>query len=278
VDVFDARVCRLGEGPAYDPISGRTLWVDMYGRRVLFSDGAELDVGAHVTAALPASDGGLVLCLPDRVEHRAPDGAVARLARYEHGPEIRSNDAKVDPAGRLWHGTMAYEATPDAGALYRLEPSGPRVIVRDVTVSNGLGWSPDGHTMYYIDTPTHRIDAFDYDPATGEPSGRRPFATLEPGRGFPDGMCVDAAGGVWVALWDGAAVHRYTPEGDLDHVLEMPTDRVTSCAFSTPDLDLLVITTAARGREDDPAAGLTYATRFEGVRGTPVALYPVFGG
>lgn len=244
-------------------------------------------VAGHVGAAVPRRGGGLVLCLPDGPVLLEPDGATrvldgcaavdarAGVSRPADASLLRCNDAKADPGGRLWLGTMAYDETPGAGALYRLDPGapGPTRVLSDVTISNGLGWSPDGRTMYYIDSPTGRIDAFDHDVATGEISGRRVFAAVD-GRGMPDGLCVDAGGGVWVALWHGAAVHRYSSDGRLDRVLPVPTPQVTSCTFAGDGYRLLVITTAAVDRPaDDGAAGLTYACEPGDVVGVPVHRY-----
>lgn len=298
VEVFDDRVCRLGEGPFYDDRTGRVGWVDILGRAVLWRAPSSGETGAFDTpedvgAAVPRRDGGLVLCLPNGPVLRDPDGTTHALGTFAEadaaargtdggpdgapaagGPTLRANDAKADPTGRLWLGTMAYDETPGAGALYRLDP-GARVPVRvlsAVTISNGLGWSPDGTRMYYVDTPTRRVDVFDIDLATGEITGRRPFAEVEPGAGYPDGLCVDAEGGVWVALWEGGAVRRYRPDGGLDRVVEVGTPRVTSCAFAGDGYDLLVITTAALD-SGEPGAGLTYAYRPGDVVGRPADRY-----
>jgi sugar lactone lactonase YvrE len=273
MDVFDSRVCVLGEGPSWDPATGQVRWVNVLDRRVLSRtlDGVtgEFEAPEHVSAAILTADGDLVLCLPTRLVRHSTGATLTEVG----GPGLRNNDAKPDPAGRLWHGTMAYDNTPGAGGLYRLDPGAAttKPVLADVSCSNGLGWSPDGATMYYIDSPTHRVDVFDYDLSTGEPTNRRTFATIE--GAFPDGLCVDADGGVWVACWQGSAVHRYAPDGTLDHVLRLPTDRVTSCAFAGADLDTLIVTTAALDRAGDPNAGLTYAATVTGVRGLPVAPF-----
>jgi sugar lactone lactonase YvrE len=296
VEIFDDRRCRLGEGPHYDERTDRVWWVDILGRRLLWrvvggtrepggwpgttDEAGEVHVDEHVGALVPDSSGGLVACLrsgPAAVKVAA-DGtaAVTRLAPMPVDPfgtpALRCNDAKVDPTGRLWLGTMAYDDTPHAGALYRLDPGAGtlRTMVDGVSVSNGLGWSPVEPIMYFIDTPTMRIDVFDYDAATGDISGRRRFVQLE--GGHPDGLCVDAEGAVWVALWGGSAVRRYTPDGDLDRIVPVPTPFVTSCAFAGEDLATLVITTAAGQSEEDPA-GRTYAYRPGDVAGLPVARF-----
>jgi sugar lactone lactonase YvrE len=288
VEVFDDRICQLGEGPYYDDRSGRVGWVDILGRSVLWralgtGETGAIPVEGHIGAAVPRERGGLVLCLPTGPVLLDPDGGEHRLAGFTEAdaaagrprpvaaPAVRGNDAKADPYGRLWLGTMAYNETAGAGALYRLEPEGstPLRVLDGVTVSNGLGWSPDGSLMYYVDSPTRRIDVFDYRGPTGAVAGRRPFAAIEAGAGFPDGLCVDAAGGVWVALWGGGALRRYTPDGSLDRVLEVGTAQVTSCAFAGPGYEDLIITTAGRHRPD-PGAGLTYVHRPGDVVGAPV--------
>lgn len=279
VGVLDDRVCVLGEGPYYDELTGRMWWVDILSSRLLWRDlrtgeTGEVATTAHVGAVVPRRGGGQVLCLPDGPVLADPDGSTRALDGYpkSDGPALRSNDAKADPSGRLWLGTMAYDETPGAGALYRLEPgaAGPELVIGDVTISNGLGWSPDLTKMYYIDTPTKRIDVFDYDIATGEPANRRTFATIPAGEGSPDGLCTDATGAVWVAVWNGGAVRRYLPDGKLDRVVEVGTPLVTSCAFAGPDFDQLVITTASGA---DSGGGLTYLHRPGDVVGTPVSRY-----
>jgi sugar lactone lactonase YvrE len=279
VEVFDDRVCLLGEGPHYDERTRRVVWVDILGSRVLWRclDGStgEITCPGHIGAAVPRRDGGLVLCLGDGPALLDLDGTLRELGTYAEaeaiaggppapGGGLRSNDAKADPAGRLWLGTMAYDEAPGAGALYRLDPgvATPRRVLDDVTVSNGLGWSPDGTTMYYIDSPTGRIDRIGYDPATGELGRREVFVEIDTGRrdtALPDGLCVDAEGSVWVAMWQGGEVRRYAPDGRLDRVVALPTPRVTSCAFAGEGLDLLVVTTAALDRSaSDVSAGLTF--------------------
>jgi sugar lactone lactonase YvrE len=154
---------------------------------------------------------------------------------------------------------MAYDGATGGAALYRLDPGRTtlRPVLDDLTISNGLGWSPDRTRMYHVDTATRRVDVYDFDLATGTMDNRRTFADID--HGHPDGLCVDAAGGVWVALWEGGAVRRYTPEGRLERVVGLPTPRVTSCAFAGPGYGSLIITTAAHGQPaGDPSAGRTF--------------------
>ncbi|POX49810.1 SMP-30/gluconolactonase/LRE family protein [Streptomyces sp. Ru72] len=241
----------LGEGPTWDAGGGRLIWVDILGSRVHTYDPASgrrtvMTTEQHVGAAKPRSGGGLVLNLRDGVGLRDPDGTF-RWLHHEPVPGRRGNDAAVGPDGSLWAGTMRYDEVPGGGTLSRVTGDGTvRTVLDDVAVSNGTGWSPDGRLMYYIDSPTRRIDVFDIGD-DGLPVDRRALAHVE--RGFPDGLTVDADGCVWVALWDGGAIHRYTPSGDLDRVLELPVERPTACAFGGADLADLYVTTARTGLE-----------------------------
>ena len=185
-------------------------------------------------------------------------------------PLLRMNDGGCDPQGRFYCGTMAYAETPGAGTLYRLDPDGGvSVTLRDVTISNGLQWNRVGDTVFYADTPTGRVDSFDFDPASGAFTERRTFTEIS-GGGYPDGMAIDEEDGIWVALWGGSAVHRYDRAGRLDLVVDLPVSNVTACAFGGPELRTLFITTSRQGLDpgDQPEAGAVF--RYEaGVRGAP---------
>jgi sugar lactone lactonase YvrE len=185
------------------------------------------------------------------------------------------NDGNVDSAGRLWAGTVGLGEEPDAGSLYRLDPDLTVTRVLDVvTESNGIDWSPDDRVMYYVDSLEHRVDAFDFDLDSGSVTNRRPFAVFDKeAEILPDGLTVDGEGCVWVALWGGSAVHRYTPEGELDRVLAMPTRQITSCAFGGPGLDDLYVTSAREWLEpavleQEPDAGAVFVCR-PGIVGRP---------
>jgi sugar lactone lactonase YvrE len=165
---------------------------------------------------------------------------------------------------------MAYDMTPGAGRLYRLHPDRTiEVVEPSVTCSNGLGWSPDRQTAYYVDSTTQRIDALDPDLRS-----RRPFVTVAPEEGLPDGLTVDSEGGVWVALYGGSAVRRYLPDGRLDDVLELPVTQVTACTFGGPRLDELYITTSRENvpEGEQPEAGCVFRAR-PGVTGLPVVPF-----
>ncbi|RFC75285.1 SMP-30/gluconolactonase/LRE family protein [Streptomyces sp. AcE210] len=251
----------LGEGPTWDAEAGRLIWVDILGSRVHTYDPATgrrtvMATEQHVGAAKPRAGGaGLVVNLRDGIGLYGPGGTGFRWLHRDPVPGRRGNDAAIAPDGSLWAGSMAYDETPGGGNLVRIAADGTATeILGDVTVSNGTGWSPDGTLMYYVDTPTRRIDVFDFD---GQQAvRRREFAVAEEGAGHPDGLTVDADGCVWVALWDGSALRRYTPSGALDRVVELPVKRPTACAFGGADLTDLYVTSARVGIDTpSPYAG-----------------------
>jgi sugar lactone lactonase YvrE len=169
---------------------------------------------------------------------------------------------------------MSKTRTPGMAALYRLAPGGElERVIEGTTISNGLAWSPAGDTMYFIDSTTQRVDAFDFDAATGDISDRRTLVEIDPADGLPDGMTVDAEGGIWVCLFGGAAIRRYTPKGRLDAAVPLPTTNPTSPVFGGPDLRTLYVTTARHHLTPDqlaaePLAGALLALD-PGIRGLP---------
>jgi len=273
----------LGEGPYWVPEDDCLLWVDIEGgllHRTYFpSRETVTDVPGPVSAAFPAVGGGILIAGGASLTLLFPAerGAqwTARTIAQVTGArdDLRFNDAGVDPAGRVWVGSMHIGETDPLGELYRLD-AGSRLnpVVKAVTVSNGLGWSPDGSRMYYADSPLSRVDVFDYDPATGEAFARRPFADLSDIEGVPDGLTVDADGCVWVAIWGGSALRRFTPEGQLDAVLPVPVSQPTSCAFGGPELADLYITSANVGLTEAQRAAQPLAGRLLHVRPGPVGL------
>jgi sugar lactone lactonase YvrE len=280
----------LGEGPWWDARTATLLWVDIEGCRLHRHDPAS---GATETTTLPSTAsavvaraaGGLALVMEDGIRVTGPGRAGtddARLfAPLEHDDSsTRMNDACCDRAGRLWVGSMAKDSRPGAGSLYRVDPDGSVTrVLRDLSISNGIDWSPDDRSMYFIDSETRRVDVMDYDLETGRPSGRRTLAELPAGAGLPDGMTVDAEGCLWVATWDGWSLRRYRPSGELDRVIRLPVARVTSCAFGGADLEALYVTSASTGLSEaelreQPLAGALFVVR-PGVRGLPATP---FGG
>lgn len=261
-----------GEGPVWSTGWGGLRWLDMFAGDLLalHPDGS---VGrqhvAHLVACVrPRRGGGAVLGVERGFAVEERDGVIRPLEELWTDPQLRMNEGGCDPDGRFYCGSMAYDKRRGAGSLYRLDADhAVRTVLEAVTVSNGLDWSPDGSRAYYNDTDTHRIDLFDYDTRSGL-TERRPFAEV-PGR--PDGLTVDAEGGVWVALSDRGQVRRYAPDAALDVVIELPVTKVTACAFGGPRLDELFITTSREGLDPsaEPGAGSLFRV-VPGVIGLPV--------
>jgi len=254
----------LGESPLWDRDLGRLWWVDIEGGDLHWLDATtsmrgRWPVGPPLSSVRLAERGHLVLGVRNAVYLAEPNQrtltelAVLDADRSTH----RLNESACDSSGRLWVGTMRLDATGRDSALYRVESEerGVRIsrMVGSVGISNGLGWSPDQATMYYADTPTNRIDAFEFNLTRGTLGRRRTFVDLAPAR--PDGLAVDSNGSVWVALPSHGQVRRYSPAGGLEGVIEAPARRVTSCCFGGADLGDLFVTTARDRDPDAPVRG-----------------------
>jgi sugar lactone lactonase YvrE len=264
-----------GEGPVWSPSWGGLRWVDMLAGDILSleADGSvsRRHVDRIAAVVRPRRSGGAVIAIERGFALEGPDGALTRLPDLWSGDEVRMNEGGCDPDGRFYCGSMAYDKRPGAGSVYRLDPEGKTTVVLDgVTISNGLEWSRDGSVAYYVDTPTHQVSRFDYDRERGL-TRRHVFVEIPAEQGGPDGLTVDVEGGVWVALFGGSAVHRYTAEGALDEVVEVGARQVTACTFGGPGLDQLFITTSGENLApgEDPAAGALFAADV-GVAGLPV--------
>jgi sugar lactone lactonase YvrE len=279
----------LSEGPRWHEERQELLWVDILGcqmhRGTLSPDGAlerveTISVDRHIGAVAPAVGGGYVLAAGLGFLFVDETGSVRELAQAEAGhTQVRMNDGACDPQGRFWAGTMAYDESPGAGALYRLELDGScTTVLTGLTISNGIGWSPDGATMYLNDSGTGCVDVFRFDGPSGAISDRRTLVHIDQPGVAPDGLTVDYEGGIWVALWNGGAVHRYAPDGSLLARVQLPVQRPTSCAFGGPGRDTLFVTSARTDLDDDalarqPHAGKVFAIDGLGVRGLPCLPY-----
>lgn len=267
----------LGEGPIWD--KGKLYWVDIMGKRVYTYDPEAdseryVELDQMVGTVVPRAQGGLAVAVERGFATLDEDGTLQMIAEVEaDDPRTRFNDGKCDPAGRFWAGTMAMTEKAPLGSLYALEADGTvRKMYSPVTTSNGICWSLDAKTMYYIDSPTREVAAFDYDVATGEIANKRTVIRFAPEDGSPDGMTIDADGNLWVALWDGWCVVCIDPNtGERVRKIDVPVQRVTACAFGGPDLRDLYITTARVGVPEErlaeqPLAGAVLVTD-AGVRG-----------
>jgi sugar lactone lactonase YvrE len=223
-----------------------------------------------------AADGRLVVALPDRIALFEPTTerleTVARL--HARIPDHRFNDGRCDRQGRFWVGTMHNITRAPEGVLYRLDRDRGELLTTKsgICIPNSLAWSPDGRTMYFADSLRYAIFAYDFDTASGRMSNERTFVeTRAPG--FPDGSTVDAAGYLWNAEFNAWRVVRYAPDGRIDRVIELPSERPTSCAFGGPNLDVLYVTTASQWMSESemaaqPMAGALLAIDTD-VRGLP---------
>jgi sugar lactone lactonase YvrE len=275
--------CALGEGPVW--AHGALAFVDIESRDVHLATlervRASARMAGRVGAILPRADGGWIACVQGV-------GLVALDAELRAGAviadpapareDVRYNDGAIDPRGRLWIGTMSLANEP-TGALYRVDADGrAHTVLEGLTVSNGIGWSPDGRTMYHVDSPTRRVDAYGFDLESGAITNRRTLASLDDG--YPDGLCVDGDGGVWVTRWAGGRVTRFDPEnGEATDDVRVPCDHATSCCFAGDDLATLVITTARHSVSDDrlretPKAGAVFGVR----TGRVGQAQPLFAG
>ena len=264
----------LGEGPVWDPRAGCLYFVDILRGHVHRYDPVTrstriYQVNQSVGAvALSAGDDPVLAVRDGFARLDLASGRVSMVAELEaRAPDLRMNDGTCDAAGRFWAGTTALDERPGAGALYRLDLDGTvATMLRPVTISNGIDWTDDGRLMYFVDSATQSIDMFDVDPATGSISNRRVFVRIAADAGVPDGLTLDADGCVWVALWGGSAVHRYTPDAALDRIVHLPVTHPTSCAFGGADLRDVYITTAAialdaAARSRQPHAGGLFRCR-----------------
>lgn len=273
----------LGEGPVWSAAEDALYWVDIKRPRVLryrLADGRreEFPMPSEIGCLGLVEGGGLVAALRTGfVFLDLENGRIDPITNPEHDcPGNRFNDGKVDSAGRFWAGTMDDAERDPSGCLYRLDRDLSVTRVDEgYVVTNGPAFSPDGRVLYHNDSADRRILAFDCDPDTGALTNRRTFARIE--RGYPDGLTVDAEGGVWCALWDGWRVVRFTPDGREERSIELPVARVTSCTFGGSELDTLFVTSASIGLSEtesaaQPLAGGLFSLQ-PGVLGLPTPAF-----
>ncbi|MGN6432107.1 MAG: SMP-30/gluconolactonase/LRE family protein [Gaiellaceae bacterium] len=275
-----------GESPMWSVREQALYWTDNLGaviHRLEPESGSEQNfpLGQNVMSIVLRERGGLMLALAKQLAFYEPGGELELLEDVERDqPHNRFNDGKVDRRGRLWAGTMNdIDWDAPSGSLYRIDPSLElRLLQGAVVCANGLGWSPDGCTFYFGESFRYAIFAYDFDPDAGALSGRRAFATVDGSSGaFPDGLTVDAEGGLWSVHNGAGRVVRYAPDGGVTHEVEMPLPQPTSCIFGGRDLDVLYITTSRQNMTAEqlgrnPLSGSVFAVR-PGLSGVPEPLF-----
>ncbi|MDH2333469.1 SMP-30/gluconolactonase/LRE family protein [Paenibacillus polymyxa] len=279
--VIDAKA-KLGEGPSWDQRFQRLFWVDIEGFQLHIYDPSTctdrtIEVGEHIGAVVPYLKNKVIVALISGLYCLDIETGAKVLI---HDPEEgklgnRFNDGKCDPTGRFLAGTMSLNGEHAQGALYSLSTKGNvSLLVDKASISNGLAWSADHRTMYYIDTPTLEVVSFDYDVAQGTIRNKQLVARLDESEGYPDGMTIDAEGMLWVARWGGKRVSRIHPaHGEVIAEVSLPVNCVTSCAFGGEHLDELYITTAQdNDSANQPLAGGLFMVK-TGVRGTLTSYF-----
>ncbi len=271
--------CYHGEGPCWADEWGGLRWVDMLSGDVLSLDQhggvTRTHVGEVAAVIRPRVSGGAVLALKDSFAVTDGDlGQLRTVATVSLEPGVRLNEGGCDPDGRFYCGSMATDESPQAGTFYCLDPDGSvRPVLDKVTISNGFDFAPDGTIAYYVDTRDQSIDIFDYSADTGLVNRRR-WVDVPVEAGWPDGLTVDAEGGVWLALMGGSAVHHYSASGRLEEVIPLPVSQVTACTFGGTGLDTLYVTTSQIGADihAQPASGALFAIQ-PGARGRPALTF-----
>jgi len=279
-NLWNART-RLGEGPLWSSEYRCLLFVDILGSQLLsYAPGSGETRSWPLEEACcwlaPHADGGLVAGLRSRLVHLTLDEGSPRILAtlaepVAEVPGHRLNDGKADPRGRLWFGSMDNQEQAASGRLLRFDKRGLHEMDRPYTVTNGPAISADGGTLYHTDSPARTIYAFDL-ADDGTLSNKRRHISFSEEDGFPDGMTLDAEGGLWVAHWDGARVTRFLADGHRDQEIRLPASRVTCCTFGGDDLATLYITTAGEGCDAESQAGALFSAR-PGVQGQAPCAY-----
>ncbi len=283
--LLDAQA-QLGEGALWDEREGVLYWVDILGSQLhrytpQTGTNETFAIRQHVSSVVLDEVGNIFVTVKDGFAQFDPQAKTLHLIASPEPPLVnaRFNDGKADPAGRYWAGTMAYDFTPHAAVLYCLDTDGTISIKeRDVTISNGIVWTPDHQTMYYVDSSPRVIYAFDYDKASGAITNGKIVVKVPESMGAPDGMAIDSEGQLWVAHWGYGAVVCWCPKtGEVIDEISVPASQVTSCAFGGDDLKTLYITSARDGLSDEallsqPHAGGLFVAQTD-VVGLPTYRY-----
>ena len=277
-DLFSDYSCELGEGPFWDSKRSRLHWVDIIGKKIISQnlDGSNihaLEVDGNPGCVVLSDDGTMVAGVDNQISSLDGGGNLLKvLADTKEGSGLRFNDGKCDPSGRFWVGSMDRKEKNKIGSLYSWN-SIEGLVNREqgVTVSNGMGWSPDNSLFYYIDSPTREVSVYDFDLSTGSINNKRRFISFSEEDGFPDGMTIDNEGRLWIAFWGGSKIMCVNPDSKaIEEVVSFPVSKITSCAFGGKKMDQLFITSAKVqvNEKNEPMAGKTFVVSL-GVKGLP---------
>ena len=270
----------LGEGPIWSADTNSVTWTDITQNTFHTAD---IDTGKTMSFGVPSmvgaiahsKDGGYIAATQKGFARIGVDGKYSPLHSFLPD-DMRMNDGKVDPSGRFWAGSMALSFEKGRGSLYVLEKDNSyRSILDDITLSNGMGWSPDAQYFYYIDSVPGVLKRFDYDLYTGHISNPKDLITFDSSSGIPDGMSMSSDGKIVIALWDGGRIEIYEPSGEKVSEITLGVSRPTSCTFAGPNRDILIVSTASQGidRADEPLAGKILAVTGTGLSGLPTQQY-----
>jgi sugar lactone lactonase YvrE len=288
-EVVVPHTCLLGEGPVWDAMCKTICWVDILNGRIHeFSP----EQNKHKTISVHQMIGSLAVCTNRNFIAALQDGfafidrvsgEVRMIADPEsHLPSNRFNEGKCDPAGMFWAGTMSLSDEPNRGSVYAINNDLiPKKKIEGVSISNGMAWSLDHQTFYYIDTPALEVVAFEYDKINGNISNKKTSITIDEKDGYPDGMTIDSEGMLWIAHWDGWQVTRWNPaNGKKLYSIKLPVAKVTSCTFGGENLEDLFISSAKVGITEDelneqPLAGSLFVIHNCGFKGMPAFEFKV---
>jgi len=270
----------LGEGPIWSADTNSVTWTDITQNTFHTAD---IDTGRAMSFGVPSmvgaiahsKDGGYIAATQKGFARIGVDGKYSPLHTFLPD-DMRMNDGKVDPSGRFWAGSMALSFEKGRGSLYVLEKDNSyRSILDDITLSNGMGWSPDAQYFYYIDSVPGVLKRFDYDLYTGHISNPKDLITFDSSSGIPDGMSMSSDGKIVIALWDGGRIEIYEPSGEKVSEITLGVSRPTSCTFAGPNRDILIVSTASQGidQADEPLAGKILAVTGTGLSGLPTQQY-----
>ena len=270
----------LGEGPIWSADTNSVTWTDITQNTFHTAD---IDTGRTMSFGVPSmvgaiahsKDGGYIAATQKGFARIGVDGKYSPLHSFLPD-DMRMNDGKVDPSGRFWAGSMALSFEKGRGSLYVLEKDNSyRSILDDITLSNGMGWSPDAQYFYYIDSVPGVLKRFDYDLYTGHISNPKDLITFDSSSGIPDGMSMSSDGKIVIALWDGGRIEIYEPSGEKVSEITLGVSRPTSCTFAGPNRDILIVSTASQriDQADEPLAGKILAITGTGLSGLPTQQY-----